>query len=504
LPLKEKREMPQHSRSWKILLAPLLVSLSIAACGPNCPDWNQALKNQPTNRQSPAASVIQTTNELIVYLDTSGSMAGYRSRDGQSIFEKTLREIRTVAGTFGNSDVRVLVRHVGATVGPPLTDSELTRGSWESIFHDHETNLAGAISSFKVSAPDATGREDKEHDKSAGPNAAGAGSDATEPIQPARFHILVTDGVQSAKKGSATQDCTAGSDQFCVRQKIGELLRAGWGGCVLGIRANFHGKVWSETSGIAIPYDSKDTDPDTLRPFYLYIFSPDPALLDPLVKSLKDRLRPLTPGPESLRELNLSFPYAENSSELEISIPSESRGIIQRNKDKGGPPERYTLRVDVNTERSGAKPFTLKVKIPWSPHARDTGNTAQLMQLIRWNILPVFPAEEVKGQRFPIVKIVEKPTLDSSEEADGRIVLQATAGFPAGTEQPSCRVYRLEGRLDLNQATPEWIRSWSTDLDTDPKTGNRTFNLETALLGLWNNSSVKDQLVAEAYLRVGP
>lgn len=496
--------MPQHSRSWKILLAPLLVSLSIAACGPNCPDWNQALKNQPTNRQSPAASVIQTTNELIVYLDTSGSMAGYRSRDGQSIFEKTLRELRTVAGTFGNSDVRVLVRHVGATVGSPLTDSELTRGSWESIFHDHETNLAGAISSFKVSAPDATGRQDKEQNKSAGPNAAGAGSDATEPIQPARFHVLVTDGVQSAKKGSVTQDCTAGSDQFCVRQKIGELLRAGWGGCVLGIRANFHGKVWSETSGIAIPYDSKDTDPDTLRPFYLYIFSPDPALLDPLVKSLKDRLRPLTPGPESLRELNLSFPYAENSSELEISIPSESRGIIQRNKDKGGPPERYTLRIDVNTERSGAKPFTLKVKIPWSPHARDTGNTAQLMQLIRWNILPVFPAEEVKGQRFPIVKIVEKPTLDSSEEADGRIVLQATAGFPAGTEHPSCRVYRLEGRLDLNQATPEWIRSWSTDLDTDPKTGNRTFNLETALLGLWNNSSVKDQLVAEAYLRVGP
>jgi len=496
--------MAEYFRSWTILLSLLLLSLSITACGPTCPEWNQALKNQPTGAQAPAATQVKTTNELIVYLDTSGSMAGYRSRDGQSIFEKTLRELRTAAGTFGSSDVRVLVRHVGASIGPPLTDTELTRGSWESIYHDHETNLAGVISSFRVATQDASAPQDKEPHKGAGPTGAGAANDATEPVPPARFHILVTDGVQSAKQGNATRDCTAGSDQFCVRQKIGELLRAGWGGCVLGIRANFHGKVWSETSGAPIPYDSEDNDPTTLRPFYLYVFSPDPTLLDPLVKSLKERLRPLTPGAESLRELNLSFPYVESFSELEISIPTESRGIIQRNKDKGGPPERYTLRVDVNTERSGAKPFALRVKIPWSPHARDTGNAAQLMQLIRWNILPVFPAEEVKGQRFPTLKVVEKPTFDSSNGADGRIVLQATAGFPTGTEKPSCRVYRLEGRLDLNQATPEWIRSWSTDLDTDPKTGNRTFNLETALLGLWNNSSVKDQLVAEAYLRVGP
>jgi hypothetical protein len=227
-------------------------------------------------------------------------------------------------------------------------------------------------------------------------------------------------------------------------------------------------------------------------------------MLEPLVKSLKERLRPLTSGPESLRELNLSFPYVDSFSELEISIPSESRGAIQRSKDKGGPPERYTLRVDVDTEGSGAKPFTIKVKVPWSAHAKDAGNAAQLMQLIRWSIVPIFPAEEVKGQRFPNLKVIEKPSFDSSDGADGKIILKATAGFPAGTEKPSCRVYRLEGRLDLNQATPEWIQSWSTDLDTDPKTANRTFNLETALLGLWNNSSVKDQLVAEAYLRVGP
>ncbi|HEV7398391.1 MAG TPA: hypothetical protein VGN86_17900 [Pyrinomonadaceae bacterium] len=487
------------------LLGLLLLPLLIAGCDSGCPEWSQVRKNQPEGAPTPTTTLVKTTNELIVYLDTSGSMAGYRSKDGQSTFEKTLRELRTASGTFGNSDVRVMVRHVGKVVGPPLTDTELTTGSWESIYHDHETNLAGAIASFRTPTQQILRTAvavKKIKATIASDNPAAAPGDP-EPAPPARFHILVTDGVQSAKKGSAPQDCSAGSDQFCVRQSIGELLREGWGGCVLGIRADFHGKVYSETSGAAIPYDSKSNDPATLRPFYLYIFSPDQAALEPLVKLLKERLRPLTTSEESIRELNLSFPYVEKFAGFEVTVPPESRSAIKRSRDRGGPPERYTLHVDVDSEHSGPKPFSIKATIPWSAHAKDTGSAAQLMRLVRWNIVPVYPAELVKGERFPEVKVVGSPEFDPSE-GEGRIVLQVTAGFPSGTERPSCRIYRLEGRLDLNQATPEWIRSWSSDLDTDQKTGNRTFNLETALLGLWNNSSVKDQLLAEVYLRVGP
>lgn len=470
-----------------------------SSCGDACPDWSQALKNQsPATAGSPAPSSVKTTNDLIVYLDNSGSMAGYLSRDGQTIFGKTLRELRYATGTFsGGSNIRVLVRHVGADVGPLLPDMDLTTASQDpSVFRAGETNLAGAISSFKigppsqlqVTRPKLAGQGDGSNDK----------IDAQESAPPARFHVLVTDGVQSTKKGNSIQDCSSGSDQFCIRQKIGELLQAGWGGCVLGIKADFHGKVYSEVSGAAIPYETKSNDPSSYRPFYLYIFSPDPAALDSLIKSLKERLRPLVTGADSIRELNLSFPYANGSAEFESTVPKESRDAIQRVKDRGGPPVRFSFHISVNTERSGSKPFAMQVKIPWSAHALDTGNSEELAKLVSWNIVPIYPANEVKGQRFPEIKIIS-----SQAEGDG-ISLEATVAFPPGTEKPSCRVYRLEGRLNFNQATPQWIRSWSTDLDTKREVGNRTFNLETALLGLWNNSSAKDQVVAEAYLRVGP
>jgi len=82
--------------------------------------------------------------------------------------------------------------------------------------------------------------------------------------------------------------------------------------------------------------------------------------------------------------------------------------------------------------------------------------------------------------------------------------MNATAGFTSGTGEPSWRVYRIQARLNLNQISPSWIKEWSVDLDTTREVGNRTFNLETALLGLWSASTTKDHVVAEAYLRIGP
>jgi hypothetical protein len=482
-----------------VLLGELfVVCFLVSSCGDVCPDWSQALKNQPpATAGSPAPSSVKTTNDLIVYLDNSGSMAGYLSRDGQTIFGKTLRELRYATGTFsGGSNVRVLVRRVGADVGPPLPDMDLTTASQDpSVFRSGETNLAGAISSFKIGSLAQLQARPKPTEQGDGSNDR---TETQELSPPARFHVLVTDGVQSTRKDNSVQDCSSGSDQFCIRQKIGELLQAGWGGCVLGIKADFHGKVYSEVSGAAIPYETKSNDPSSYRPFYLYIFSPDPAALDSLIKSLKERLRPLVTGADSIRELNLSFPYANGFAEFDSTVPKESRDVIQRIKDRGGPPARFTFRISVNTERSGPKPLAMQVKIPWSAHALDTGNSDELAKLVSWNLVPIYPANDVKGQRFPEIKIV------SSQAEGDRISLQATVGFPPGTEEPSCRVYRLEGRLNLNQATPQWIRSWSTDLDTTREVGNRTFFLETALLGLWNNSSAKELVVAEAYLRVGP
>jgi hypothetical protein len=471
---------------------PVVISLATSGCGSRAPEWKEIVRHEPT---PVPRSVVSTnaTNELIVYLDTSGSMAGYVSKDGQTIFGKALRELRYATGTFGNSDVKVVVRRVATDVGPPLTDMELTTASQDQgVYNGGETNLAGAIATFKTGSTSQPGTVKAGADKNepAGPD---------EPKLPARFNVLVTDGVQSTKKGSLNQDCSAGSDQFCVRQKISELLRDGWGGCVLAIRADFHGKVYSEVNGGAIPYDTKVTDPTSFRPFYLYIFSPDPEALESLINSFKDRLRPLLPNSEPVRELNLSFPYTSGFTEFEVVVPKESRNALQQNKDRGGPPQRFTLRVDVDTEKEGPKAFAIHAKVPWSRHALDTASEDQLSQLLTWEVVPIFPQKTISGQRYPEIKI-----LGSQTTGPGELSLQATVAFPPGTQAPSWRGYRLVGKLNLNQSSPPWIKAWSTDLDTTREVGNRTFNLETALLGLWNNSSAKDQVVAQAHFRVGP
>jgi hypothetical protein len=474
----------------------LSITLFGVACNNRAPDWKEVLKNQPGAAPSPTATSPKTTNELVVYLDTSGSMAGYVSRDGQSIFGKTLRELRYATGTFGDSNAKVLVRRVASAVGPPLTDMELTTASQDqSVYRGGETNLAGAIGSFKSTSQaivKATGQGES-------PGGATSGSTDGSGV-PARFHLLVTDGVQSTKKGSVTHDCTAGSDQFCVRQKIGELLRDNWGGCVIGLRADFHGKVYSEVSGSSIPYNTSTKDPTSFRPFYLYVFSPDPAALDSLIIALKERLRPLLSNSEPIRQLNLSLPYTNGFADFEMSVSKESRNFVDRIKDRGGPPSRFTVHVDVDTEKAGAKPFSIHAKLPWTSHALDTANEAELAQLLTWTIVPVFPAESVAAhQRSAEIKIS-----GTHVDGPGQITLDATAGFPPGTEKPRWRVYHLQGRLNLNKASPAWIKAWSTDLDTTRNVANRTFNLETALLGLWNTSTTKDQIVAEAYIRIGP
>ena len=479
-----------------LLSLQVFLILSLTACGTRPPDWDKVFKGiNSTSTPPPPPTPVETTNELVVYLDTSASMAGYVTADGQSIFGKTLRELRFATGTFANSDSKVLVRRIGSDVGLTLADMELTSASRDqTIYRSGETNLAGAIQSFRT-RPTPVGESSTQTT-----NAKASVSDApkTEPIP--RFHILVTDGVQSTRQGSPTSDCATGSDQFCVRQKIGELLQAKWGGCILGLRADFRGKVYSEVNRSAIPYETHANDPAGFRPFYLYVFSPDPQALDALVTLLKQRLRGLVPKSEPIRELNLSFPYTKGPAEFEASVAKDSRGFIQRSKDGEGLPAKLTLRVDVDTEKSGARHFSIVAKLPWSDHALDTANEAELAQLLTWQIEDVYPAPaQSVGKRFPQVKIVQ-----THVDSPGQITIDATAGFASGTGEPSWRVCRIQARLNLNQSSPSWIREWSVDLDTTRDVGNRTFNLETALLGLWSASTTKDHVVAEAYLRIGP
>jgi hypothetical protein len=112
---------------------------------------------------------------------------------------------------------------------------------------------------------------------------------------------------------------------------------------------------------------------------------------------------------------------------------------------------------------------------------------------------PVYPAEPNPSHRFAEVKFV-KADIDKS----GRLLIHLTAQWLPNQVGAMCwRGYRLEGRLQPEQQTPDWIREWSTNLDTTRREGNRTLYLESTLLGLWRNPVLNGQLVAEAVFVAG-
>jgi hypothetical protein len=480
-----------------ILLGCLSATILCGCNGaPDPPAWEKIIskaESEGVYQTSP------TTNHLVVYLDTSSSMTGYvspdgktvfaASTDGQTIFSHTLQELRNVVTSLSPS-VDVVFRRVDSSVGPPLfSDLELNQASVNrGTYTGKETNLAGAISAFSEPLQQNSNKKEEDSDD--------------KPALPARFHILITDGVQSTNTQRTDISCTAGSDYVCIRKKLSSLIEKGWAGVILGIRSEFGGKVYSEIKrGQAIPYVSKKRDVTTFRPFYLYMFSPDHAALDKLVAVLKERLRPLV-GNEGIREYALTAPYADGFAKCEITLPKESKDFLEKSRAREEDPARFTLRVDLNTEKIGAKLFTISIEPSWSQHALDSGTKPELTSLLRWELVPVYPTGTqvgAQGLRYPEVKIVKQDV-----DANGNVLLWASAQWPPGKGTTEWRSYHLVGHLNLEKESPPWVQQWSTNVDTTVEAANKTLNLESALSSLWHNSTLEKQIVADVYLRVGP
>ena len=469
----------------------IAVGLLLSACVDRPPDFSNLMKDDPVAKRQSSISPPPTTNDLVVYLDTSRSMAGYLIQDKHkpSVFSRTLQEIRNVS-TMLNPPLNVRVKRVSADVSGSLNDTFLSEAAiTQSIFSGTETNLSAAIDTFSVPisvqtpAPQITKKV--------------ADQDANQEAQaPARFHILVTDGVQSTRQSRDTA-CTAGSDQICVRKKILALLKDGWSAYVIGLRSEFKGKLYSEINGSVIPYVTTDTE--SHRPFYLYLFSPDHAGLDGLVNVLKRRLQPLLQSEDSLRVVALAARYSDGFGDAELLIEKDPSNSITSQPPNEANPFRTTIKVSLDTEKGTPKQFSIRTRINWAESVRLSGTPQELASIVNWELVSVFPSNpDVKGVRLPLLKIIAvEPQLN------GDVKLRLTASWPRANGDPSWRGYRLEGRLKLDQQTPDWVKQWSTDTDTSFDTGNRTLFLESALLGLWQNEELQNQIVSEIYIRVG-
>lgn len=489
----------------RVALGLLLVTataLLFGACTrpPDPPPWKDVIA-KASEQTADAKPAPKTANQLVVYLDSSASMAGYVSpdRQGQTVYSRSLQELRNFVSLI-SPPIDVAVRRVDSQVSDVYPDSYLSDASInQGVYTGKETDLAGAVVLFErgvETKPEnaATGgkgdrKDEEEEDK--------------EPPPPARFHVLVTDGVQSRVERTADSSCLAGSDQVCVRKRLLALLEKGWGGYVIGVRSEFRGKVFSEISrGTAVAYESKRRDPQSFRPFYIYLFSPDRAALDKLIGVLLERLRPLLASADGLRTIALTSDYGAGATQAVLDVPKESSRLLSSSKSgRHENPPGYTLRVGVESDKKGPVPFTIKVTPPWSPNVRDGGTPGELAELLNWNLTPLnADGEAQSGKRYPEIKLVGQQV-----EADGSITLQATAQYPGGkTGTLQWRAYSLEGHLNLSQQTPSWIKQWSTNLDTSVEAANKTLYLESALLGLWRNPQLENKTIARIYLRVGP
>lgn len=475
-------KMTRFRRS-ALALTLMVGTLTALGCNGNCEKPRSIGTPQlPTAKQSSAAT---GSNQLVVYLDASKSMKGYVAgeRGGETTFSRTLQELRNFI-TLVNPPLDVLVRRVGAKVGAPLNNTVLSQASMnKGIFEDNETNLAGALDLFPQSLN--TGGE---------PNTL-----------PPRFHVLITDGVQSSNKELLDLSCTVGADQACVRKKIFDLMNAGWGGCIIAMRSEFNGDIFSEVNRAArrpsaLHYQSVDDDAQSMRPFYLYVLSPDRDAVEPFVATLLDRLKSLVgEHPESLRVLPLSFQYANAATKAETTARQDSaKGLTVRQSERSDIPE-FTVEVDLDTAQTGAQPFSIKVTIPWSRTVLSGTSHSELAQILQWELKPNYPDQPGSNMRYPEVKYISS-RLDNS----GQTILQLTAQWVPNQVGETCwRGYRLEGRLKPENQTPEWILEWSTNMDTTIENGNRTLYLESSLLGLWRNPFLNNQLIAEAVFLAG-
>jgi hypothetical protein len=311
--------------------------------------------------------------------------------------------------------------------------------------------------------------------------------------------------VQSTRGQYTKLACLKGSDATCVREKIINLIKQGWGGYVIGLRSQFHGKVYSETGGGSFVYDTPEGNWKRYRPFYLYIFSPDYAALDEFVDVLRERVRPVTQE-ESMRVLALTSHYATDAAKAELTIPQESEDAVELSGEQEDSPPRFTLEVNRDKDETAPAAFTVAVNVPWSKQVQDSAAPQDLAELLRWEVEPIYPqapAQSESTRRYPTVKLVNG---GGALDAQGRVPVQLMVGWPHSTAKPSWGVYRLQARLDqsMEHDPLPWIKRWSTDLDKSAEYADRTLDLETVLISLWRNPVLEQQKVLTVYLRIGP
>jgi len=456
---------------WAFVLGTCLAMLGGCATPP--PRWNELIEKGALAGfdQPPCAvpSAAPASNDLIVYLDGSGSMRGYLNQRGASAYRETLR-LLTEVGPLFEPPMRIQFRKVGSVVEPPRPWEALTpTPDKEGFYNLPDTDLAAAVRSFAVNL----------EGKPTGP--------------PPRMHVLVTDGVQSI---GATLS-VAFRDE-CLKLLAGSNGNPPWQATLFGIRSQFDGKVYSEVDRTrVITYQTQEDNKQTWRPFYLLVFSSDASQHNNNVARLRRELRKLESQPE-IHELPLASCFVAGPPLVEVAGEASGGGLGPRVSRVKHKLSEVAPSFNVQIGKENNRRLSITVAPQWSEAATNTADAAQLAELVTWELTPVYPAQEEPDKSYPQLE-----NMQVTVSSQGAVVtVQPT--WESRAKTPAWRIFRLTGRLDPKKRLPGWLEQWNTRDDRTVEQANRTYNLLATWQATWERSPVGSQTVANIYLAVGP
>lgn len=498
---RQMRTAPDAIGYVTAVLMLLIATFGSAACGggfgTRAIPWPENLSASP----SPASQgqSIESSNDLVFYLDGSMSMKGYlQSRvpargsgapsSGATIYSRALERIHDVA-TRPQAGTKVHVRRVDSRVGVLEQGLALERAVTSAAYYSgSDTNLVAAIAEFP---------------KPLTPTPVGPVGSVT-PAPPALFHILVTDGVQSDR---------GGVDPTRFKDSLKGLLESGWAGYILGVRSQFAGSIWSENRpGTKIEWETGD-DASRFRPFYILVLSPDPTRLATFAEELRTEIEQVTSSavgsaaatPSLVREIHLGGEFVSGQPEGNLAVEDASSRLLRPAPTEQNP-VRLTLWVDPALDRHGPQDFTVSFdKVQWTRYAMDCLSKDETGNIVDMTVTQVELQGDAERHRHPALSLSGPPVIGADS-----LAVKLKVDWTAGSGSPEWGIYRLDVRVTNEKLktmpVPKWVADWSTDDDSmsDTEHCTKTYKLTRALDAVWSLAKPESRTLAVGFLRVGP
>lgn len=392
----------------------------------------------------------RSTNRARVYLDTSMSVRGFVKAEEYGQLLENLKYV-----LVGADVDRFELAEVAEKVGSPRDVAQFAEFANPRLYNGRETNLKAAL------------------------------DDATK--WNAGEILVLTDGIVSLSKpekvgpgGNSALSCGAGSDAACIAASVADYIGHGNGFWIVGVRLPYAGPYYVEEPGPSCHRGQILKGPFPLHPFYVWVGSPSLSQGRKVVKALLDfavtrKLEALAIEAAPGRWHGWEVDRAVRPEEL---MPSENAACAHGD-------------LVSNVEHSSGRICTVTV----SQHAKEGWGFAASRIPVLGFALPVVEVGEPPSDVSPLINVEQQIVLnDPSVHLMSKLDNVNDRSSFRGNYLDICVQY--EGDLSRSRAgrsllvnsswhagrpsEEPWTR-WSTDTDCNPKSLDRTVNLDMFL-----------------------